>query len=80
MPMKSTAALMLIALTLTACAPSTVPAGATDAALCRAWGESLPSRSRADTEQTAQEIGAAYADFAAACPDATHLIPRGNTS
>tara|TARA_R110002073_G_scaffold18564_16_gene68641 strand:+ start:894 stop:1067 length:174 start_codon:yes stop_codon:yes gene_type:complete len=57
-----------------------VPAGATDAALCRAWGESLPSRSRADTEQTAQEIGAAYADFAAACPDATHLIPRGNTS
>jgi len=57
-----------------------VPAGATDAALRRAWGESLPSRSRADTEQTAQEIGAAYADFAAACPDATHLIPRGNTS
>jgi hypothetical protein len=66
---------VIAALILTACAPLTVPGGATETALCRAWGESLPTRSRADTNQTALEIGAAYADFAAACPGFNNLIP-----
>ena len=49
--------------------------GATETALCQIWGQSLPTRSRADTAQTQNEIGAAYADFAAACPDWKGLIP-----
>ena len=47
----------------------------TEGTLCRVWGESLSTRSRSDTEQTRDEIGEGYADFAAACPDFTHLIP-----
>jgi hypothetical protein len=50
-------------------------AGATEATLCRIWGESLPTRSRADTAQTSAEIGDAYSDFAAACPEFHDLIP-----
>lgn len=67
---------LLIALTLTACAPLKAPATATEATLCRLWGESLPTRSHRDTEQTQAEIGAAYADFGAACPKSVNLIPR----
>lgn len=50
-------------------------AGATERALCQVWGESLPTRSRSDTEQTASEIQAAYADFLNACPGWAHLVP-----
>ena len=50
-------------------------AGATEGALCETWGESLPTRSRRDTEQTASEIQTAYADFLNACPAWAHLIP-----
>jgi hypothetical protein len=50
-------------------------AGATEGALCETWGESLPTRSRSDTEQTASEIQTAYADFLNACPAWAHLIP-----
>ncbi len=66
---------MTAALILTACAPMKAPGGATEDALCRAWGESLPTRSHADTPETIAEIGAAIADFAAACPAHTDLIP-----
>jgi len=52
-----------------------MPGGATENTLCRIWGESLPSRSRADTEQTKREIAESYADFAAACPEWQDLIP-----
>ena len=51
------------------------PSGPTAGALCRAWGESLPTRSRSDTEVTKSEIEAGYAAFAGACPDHDHLIP-----
>lgn len=68
-----------IALTLSACAPLMTPGGATETAtegaICRAWGEGLPTRSRADTAQTQDEIAATYADFAQACPSFTYLIP-----
>ncbi len=64
-------------LTLTACAPSKGPVGATDAAICRAWGSSLPTRSHSDTPQTQHEVAEAYADFAAVCPAFQHLIPGG---
>lgn len=47
--------------------------------LCRIWGESLPTRSRLDTERTQKEIAEAYADFAAACPAFEHLIPTPTT-
>ena len=65
----------MLALTLTACAPSKMQATATETTLCRVWGESLPTRSRRDTEQTKVEIEQGYADFAAACPDHAHLVP-----
>jgi hypothetical protein len=50
-----------------ACSPMTV-ATATERELCIAWRDSLPSRSRADTNQTQAEIGVAYDVQAAACP------------
>ncbi len=68
-------ALIAAALMLTACQPMTNAAGATETALCRTWGESLPTRSRSDTPQTITEIGNAYSDFAAACPKFQDLIP-----
>ncbi len=67
---------LMIVLILSACAPLKAPATATEATLCRIWGESLPTRSHRDTEQTQTEIGAAYADFGAACPASIDLIPR----
>ncbi|MEM6727016.1 MAG: hypothetical protein AAF618_00825 [Pseudomonadota bacterium] len=47
------------------------------AALCVAWGEALPTRSRSDTAQTQDEIEAAYDAFAAACPDHLELLQGG---
>lgn len=35
--------------------------------MCDVWQDSLPSRSRADTEQTIAEIGRAYDVFEAVC-------------
>ena len=70
--------LMLAIPLLFACAvtrPSAIGGGAIETTLCRVWGESLPTRSRHDTAQTQDEIGQAYADFAAACPDHRNLIP-----
>lgn len=48
---------------------------ATEAELCRSWGESLPTRSRSDTVQTRAEIQVGYADFLNACPGLEHLVP-----
>lgn len=70
--------LMLAVPILTACQgtrPLATEGGAIETTLCRVWGESLPTRSRHDTAQTQDEIGQAYADFAAACPDHQDLIP-----
>ena len=67
-------ACLLTALTLTACAPSRGPVTATERTLCRIWGESLPTRSRADTAQTQVEIAESYADFVAASPGAVGLV------
>lgn len=75
MPRTSIAAWLAIALITGGCTASRIGAGATEATLCRLWGESLPTRSHADTAQTRAQIGAAYADFAAACPDQAGLIP-----
>jgi hypothetical protein len=46
----------------------TAEATETEAALCAAWGGSLPSRSQADTLRTSEEIGLAYDVFVAGCP------------
>lgn len=82
--MKSVAVLMLLVLTMMAgCARTKTQVGAISEpaaspsidALCRAWGESLPTRSRSDTKVTTFEIEAGYAAFAGACPDYDHLIP-----
>ncbi len=70
-----TLALIGIAPILSACGPTVTQAGATETTLCRIWGESLPTRSHADTTQTQAEIATAYADFAQACPAFTALIP-----
>lgn len=60
---------------MTGCATSTMPATETEREVCIAWGESLPTRSRTDTDQTRAEIQRGYATFAAACPAFTDLIP-----
>jgi hypothetical protein len=59
---------------LSNCVSTRVPAGATSDELCRQWGDALPTRSRADTTQTANEIQVAYATFALACPDRAWMI------
>lgn len=41
----------------------------TERELCIAWRDSLPSRSRADTQRTRDEIGLAYDVHVAACPN-----------
>ena len=60
---------------LSGCASTLSEATATEAALCEAWGESLPTRSRQDTAQTRAEITQAYTAFAAACPAFVDLLP-----
>lgn len=80
----ATAWIALAAAALTGCGPSRAPVGGTEASpaeaeLCRAWGGALPTRSRADTGRTQDEIEAGYGDFAAACPNWKHLIPEGET-
>jgi len=70
------------AIALGACAPMPTPVGGTEqgaaeAELCRAWGASLPTRSRADTDVTQDRIEAGYEALAAACPNWKHLIPEG---
>lgn len=86
MPRTSASVLMtLAAITMTGCGPMNGTAGAIEAqaqgpvseALCRAWGDSLPTRSRADTGQTALEIERGYEAFAAACPQFERLVPGG---
>jgi hypothetical protein len=67
----------LIVTALSACVNLTAPATETEAALCEAWGRSLPTRSRQDTQQTRDEIQVAYADFLNGCPDYGYLIPKG---
>jgi hypothetical protein len=52
---------------LTRFAATTIEATATETALCREWRESLPTRSRTDTEQTQAEIGRAYDVYEAVC-------------
>lgn len=51
------------------CTPTTAGGIATEAEICRAWRDSLPSRSSQDTERTRAEIGTAYDVQAAACPE-----------
>ncbi|MAN98198.1 hypothetical protein [uncultured Roseovarius sp.] len=46
---------------------TTVAGGETEAAMCDAWQDSLPTRSRADTPETIAQIGRAYDVFEAVC-------------
>lgn len=72
--LRTFASVFLIVAT-SACAPSMTQVSATEAELCRSWGESLPTRSRMDTAQTSAEIQVGYADFMNACPAFEHLVP-----
>ena len=50
-----------------------IEASATEAAICDAWRDSLPTRSRSDTQETITQIGILYDTFLAACPG--HKLP-----
>lgn len=52
---------------LSGCANTTSQGFATERALCRAWGQNLPTRSRSDSQQTQQEIQRLYVVFESAC-------------
>jgi hypothetical protein len=71
-----TAFVIVFAMCLTGCATIPIAGGATSAAICDSLGAALPTRSRSDTPQTADEIAVLYATFAAACPAQAGLIPR----
>jgi len=60
---------------MTACTSIPTEGGATSAAICDSIGAALPTRSRSDTPQTADEIARLYATYAAACPQHQRLIP-----
>jgi len=60
--------LTLCALILSACSPQISVDTETEREVCIQWRDSLPGRSRHDTEQTQAEIGRAYDIQAAACP------------
>ena len=47
----------------------------TEREICYAWGSSLPTRSRSDTQATIDAITGNYAAFAAACPEFVEMIP-----
>jgi Flp pilus assembly protein TadD len=49
------------------CVTTMTQASATEQAICEAWGGSLPTRSRSDTQQTQDEIQQAYAVQDAVC-------------
>lgn len=67
-PMRfAAAAMLLVLLGAGSCAPTTIEATATEAELCRQWRDSLPTRSRQDTEGTKADIGTAYDVQAALC-------------
>lgn len=69
--------IVAIVFLLSGCVTIAPPEGTqTERALCRVWGNSLPTRSRSDTDQTKQEIQKAYLAFSLACPDYEHLIPN----
>jgi len=60
---------------MTACTSIPTEGGVTSAAICDSIGAALPTRSRSDTPQTADEIARLYATYAAACPQHQRLIP-----
>lgn len=62
------ATVLTLCLGLVGCAQPTPEATATERELCIQWRDSLPTRSKADTEQTQAEIGLSYDLQAAACP------------
>ena len=66
--MRKTFAIASMLFLIGGCTTMTVATG-TEREICIAWRDSLPSRSRADTEQTRAEIGRAYDVQAAACPE-----------
>ncbi len=55
-----------VLVTLTGCTTLTT-ATATETAICDAWEDTLPTRSRSDTEQTQSEVGQNRATFRAVC-------------
>ena len=67
---------VLLMTALSGCVNWKAEATATEKELCRTWGESLPTRSKQDTDQTKEEITVAYADFANACPSYASMIPE----
>jgi hypothetical protein len=53
---------------LTGCQMQTTTGiSATEAAMCDAWQDSLPTRSRSDTPETIAQIGRGYDVFEAVC-------------
>ena len=60
--------LSLLLAAVAACSPTTTSvATETERTQCREWRDSLPSRSKNDTEQTKAEIGTSYDVYLAAC-------------
>lgn len=67
--MKSVTALIVLGLAA-GCTQSreTIAAIETEREICIQWRDSLPTRSRSDTERTQQEIGYAYDVQGMVCP------------
>jgi hypothetical protein len=68
--MKSAATLIMLGLAAGCTQSQTISAvtAETEKELCIQWRDSLPTRSRQDTERTQQEIGYAYDVQAVVCP------------
>lgn len=66
---KFVTVLLLLCAPLAGCVTATGVATETERELCIQWRDSLPTRSRHDTQRTRDEIGAAYDAQEKACPD-----------
>lgn len=69
-PMQFGTVLIMLGLVAGCTQSQTMPeAIETERELCIQWRDSLPTRSRIDTDRTQQEIGYAYDVQAVACPN-----------
>lgn len=60
---------------MSGCASTTTQGSETEAAICEGIGGALPTRSRADTQTTIDDITRLYATFSAVCQAQEGMIP-----
>lgn len=66
--------LLFVTVSAIGCSQTTAIGTKSEAEICLAWGDTLPTRSRSDTLQTQAEVGDNRAAFRAACPSVDEAL------